>query len=254
MQKEQILKKLLELLQRKFNLKINYGDYNQNRQIFRGICNQLPPMNMDKEFYELQDKLLGMETNTKQLIEVDDLKFINNIAHVNGDITTFKADVIVNAANDEYLGCFIPCHNCIDNVIMSASGFQMRNELYELKKQKDYNTQRVKVTKGYNLPCKYVFHIAGPIIYSDVKEKDKIELSNCYKACLKRAKEMKFKNIVSCCISTGEYHFPNALACQIAVDTVKEWLKDNDCNLKVVFDTYKVIDKELYDARLSKED
>ena len=193
-----------------------------------------------------------MEREEKGVIDPQNLKFNKNIAHFNGDITRLATDVIVNAANDQYLGCFIPCHNCIDNVIMSASGFQMRNELTALKSQSDYNRQKVKVTKGYNLLCKYVFHIAGPIVYSEVTSKNTQDLRSCYLYCLEKAREMELECIAFCCISTGEYHFHNALACEIAVDTVREWLKKNNSKLRVIFNTFKEIDKELYDERLSK--
>ncbi len=156
-----------------------------------------------------------MEQKEKNVISVDDFVFKNNISLFNGDITTLKADAIVNAANEDYLGCFYPCHNCIDNVIMSASGFQMRNELMDLKSQKDYNSQKVKVTKGYNLPCKFVFHVAGPIVFDKVTSQNENDLSSCYENCLDKAKEMGLKTIVFCCISTGEYRFPNEKACKL---------------------------------------
>lgn len=250
MKKEEIVIKLLNLLENKLNISVKLGDYKYNRQVFRGICNQLPPMDLGRDFYTLQDELLTIEKSEKNIVDVNNLTFNANIAHFTGDITTVKADAIVNAANDNYLGCFVPCHNCIDNVIMSASGFQMRNELSELKKQSDYDKQIVKVTGGYNLPCHYVFHVAGPIIYGEVSNKDILDLKNCYISCLDRAKTMELKNIVFCCISTGEYHFPNELACEIAIETVKNWLQKNNYCLKVVFNTFKEIDKELYDERL----
>lgn len=253
MKKEKIVLKLLNILAKKLNITINYGDYKHNRLIFRGICNQLPPTKFNNEFYDLQDKLLSIERIEKGIIDVSDLLYKNNVAHFNGDITALKADAIVNAANDEYLGCFVPCHNCIDNIIMSCAGFQMRNELSYIKRQNDYDKQIVKVTRGYNFPCKYVFHIAGPIIYDNVSDKQKIDLKNRYLYCLDKAKEMGLRNIVFCCISTGEYNFPNKLACEIAVRTVIDWLKENEYCLNVVFDTFKNVDKELYDERLSKK-
>ena len=196
MEKEEIVLKLLNILAKKLNITLNYGDYKHNRLIFRGICNQLPPTKFNNEFYDLQDKLLSIERIEKGIVDVSDLLYKNNVAHSNGDITNLKADVIVNAANDEYLGCFVPCHNCIDNIIMSCAGFQMRNELLELKRQKDYDKQNVKVTRGYNLPCKYVFHIAGPIIYDNVSGKQKNDLKNCYLYCLDKAKEIVNKTVL----------------------------------------------------------
>ncbi len=251
MEKEEAVGKLLEMLSEKLNLKIQpTGDYLQNRRLFRGICNQLPPMDVGDDFYKLQDELLKSESEEKGIVDINSLKYKNNIALFKGDITTLKADAIVNAANNQFLGCFVPCHNCIDNVIMSASGFQMRNELADLKKQKDYDNQPVKVTGGYNLPCKYVFHVAGPQVFGKVTEKDKQNLSNCYLYCLDKAKEMGLKSIVFCCISTGVYSFPNELASEIAVKTVECWQNETKSNLKIVFNVFKDIDEEQYEQRL----
>ncbi len=201
----------------------------------------------------MQDELLTIEKEEKGIIDVNELKFKNNIALFQGDITTLKADAIVNAGNDEFLGCFVPCHDCIDNVIMSASGFQMRDELRELKNKRDYNLQPVKVTRGYNLPCKYVLHVAGPQICGVVKKNDEEALAKCYINSLNKAKELKLKTLVFCCISTGLYSFPNALACKIAVKSVRNWLNENGNEIKVVFNVFKDIDKELYDKELRRE-
>ena len=251
MEKKKIVDKLLELLSKKLNLKIKpTGDYPQDRRLFRGVCNQLMPMDLGDEFYKLQDELLQQELAEKEVFDVNLLSFKGNIALFKGDITTLKADAIVNAANDQFLGCFVPCHNCIDNVIMSASGFQMRNELARLKKQKNYDNEPVKITSGYNLPCRYVFHVAGPQIFGQVTEKDKQDLANCYLYCLDKAKEMGLKSIVFCCISTGVYSFPNELACEIAIKTVKDWQSKTKSNLKIVFNVFKDIDEEQYAQRL----
>lgn len=255
MTKEQIVRTLLKMFEKQLKQEILISnDYERNRKLFRGLCNMSLSLNgIDKQFYDLQDKLLQTVLKEKQIVDVEKLEFKNSIAHFNGDITTLKADVIVNAANDEYLGCFYPCHNCIDNVIMSASGFQMRNELLKLKSQPNYEEQKVKVTRGYNLPCRFVFHIAGPICYGEPTNQNEQDLANCYKYCLDKAKEMKLQNIVFCCISTGEYSYPNKKACKVAVKTVKNWLKNNDYCIKVVFNTFKQIDKEIYENELSRE-
>lgn len=253
MEKKKIVDKLLEMLEQKLNLKIQpTGDYLKDRRLFRGVCNQLMPMDLGDEFYKLQDELLQQELAEKGVFDVNLLSFRDKIALFKGDITTLKADAIVNAANDQFLGCFVPCHNCIDNVIMSASGFQMRNELAKLKKQKNYDSEPVKVTSGYNLPSKYVFHVAGPQIFGEVTEKDKQDLANCYLYCLDKAKEMGLKSIVFCCISTGVHSFPNELASEIAIKTVRSWLNESGYDLKVVFDVFLNIDEELYEQGLRK--
>lgn len=251
MEKKELTKRLLLILGKRLNLSIKATDvYENDRHFLRGICNQLPPMDLGKEFYILQDELLLLEREEKGIVDISKFEYKDNIALWQGDITRLKADAIVNAANDQYLGCFVPCHNCIDNIIMSASGFQMRNELMMLKNQKEYDSEKVKVTKGYNLPCKFVFHVAGPEIFGKVSENDKKALQDCYINCLDKAKEMKLSNIVFCCISTGVYSFPNEEACEIAVATVKEWMQRNKIELKVVFNVFKDIDKVLYEREL----
>lgn len=254
MKKQIILNKLLDILTKQLKIKVEFGEnYEKDRQLFRGICNQLPPMNLSEKFYILQDKLLSIERDEKEILDVSSFEYDSSITIWQGDITTLKADVIVNAANDEYLGCFVPCHNCIDNIIMSASGFQMRNELMKLKENKGFASEKVKVTKGYNLPSNYVFHVAGPKVFGDVSEKNKRDLRDCYYSCLNKAKEMKLSNIVFCCISTGLYSFPNELASDIAFNTVKKWLEESRYNIKIVFNVFKDIDRRLYERKLRGE-
>ncbi len=254
MNKNELLSEILEILTKHIKIKAYFGkDYEKDRQLFRGLCNQSLTLDgIDERFYELQDELLSIERNEKGIVDTNNLNYKDNITIWQGDITRLKADVIVNAANDNYLGCFVPNHNCIDNIIMSSSGFQMRNELLKLKESKDYKQQKVKVTKGYNLPCKYVFHISGPQIINEVTKKDEQSLMNCYIYCLNKAKEMNLKSIAFCCISTGVFSFPNNLACKIAVSTINKWLKETNGKLKIIFNVYKDIDKELYEKELSR--
>lgn len=252
MKKTQLLNELLKILTNYLKINAKFGsNYEKDRFLFRGLCNQCLELDgIGEKFYDLQDELLSIEREEKGVVDIDGFEYKNNIALFKGDITTLKADAIVNAANSEYLGCFVPCHSCIDNIIMSASGFQMRNELMKLKEQDDYDSQKVKVTKGYNLPCKFVFHVAGPQIFNEVTEKDKQDLSNCYFNALKQAKKLKLKSIVFCCISTGLYAFPNELASKIAIRAVKEWLSKNKYDIKVVFNVFKDLDEVHYAKRL----
>ena len=252
MGKPEILNNIMCILTNFLKIKVNFGkNYENDRQLFRGLCNQcLTLKGIDEKFYKLQDELLSLEREEKGIVDISQFEYKDNIALWQGDITTLQADAIVNAANDQYLGCFVPCHSCIDNIIMSASGFQMRDELLKLKEQPDFECQKVKVTKGYNLPCQYVFHVAGPEIFGEVSQKDRKDLRDCYRHCLDQAKAMKLSSIVFCCISTGLYSFPNDEACEIAVATVKAWMQENQFELKVVFNVFKDIDKELYESKL----
>ena len=253
MPQKQLLLELLTILTAYLNVKADFGqDYATDRQLMRGLCNQALTLDgIDPRFYQLQNELLSAERTAKGVIDVDTFTYHDNVTWWQGDITRLQADAIVNAANAEYLGCFVPCHNCIDNVIMSASGFQMRDELRQLRQSPTYATQAVKVTQGYNLPCRLVFHVAGPQVVGPVTAHDRQHLAACYRACLDEAHRRQLHNLVFCCIATGLYAFPNALACASAVDTVRQWQQTHPSNLKVVFNVFQDVDKELYAQKLS---
>lgn len=165
-----------------------------------------------------------------------------------GDITRLNIDAIVNAANHKLLGCFYPCHNCIDNAIHSSAGVQLRLECAEIMKKQSSDEQigNAKITKAYCLPCKYVIHTVGPIIQGHLTDKHCKQLSNCYKSCLSLAVENNLKSIAFCCISTGEFHFPNEIAAKIAIRETLNFLEKNESIEKIVFNVFKNKDYEIY--------
>lgn len=158
------------------------------------------------------------------------------------------------------LGCFVPCHRCIDNAIHTFAGIQLRRECHEIMRKKraefgrEYEepTGRAVITKGYNLPCRYVIHTVGPIIYGRLTKEDKELLASCYRSCLEIAEENSLKSIAFCCISTGEFHFPNDEAAGIAVETVRDYKSANNSGIEVVFNVFKDIDYEIYRRLLTK--
>ena len=173
-----------------------------------------------------------------------------------GDITTLKIETIVNAANSQGLGCFFALHNCIDNQVNSNAGISLRLECNEIMKLKNYHleTSEAIITNGHNLPCKYIIHTVGPIIYENVTEKEILELKKCYINSLELAKENNIKTIAFPCISTGEFRFPKELASKIAVETVKEYLKTNEGYFeKIVFDVFEDSDYRSYFKYLGEE-
>ena len=210
----------------------------EQRRLLRSLMNARWPGWAAEEFYEMQDELLTEEAKERGIVAAKDLPVIEDeypcyeiknskrISLWQGDITRLKIDAIVNAANKELLGCFVPCHGCIDNVIHSAAGIQLRNECAEIMEAQGHEepTGKAKITKGYNLPAKHVIHTVGPIVGMEVTEKQKEQLKSCYLSCLKLAEKSGLKSIAFCCISTGEFHFPNKLAAQIAVETVDRYL------------------------------
>ena len=240
-------------------------DYNEKRKLLRSLMNIQSPVPLSDRFYEIQDKILSEETESKDLVSAEEIESVSKtdeinskIAYWQGDITNLKADAIVNAANSQMLGCFIPLHNCIDNQIHSAAGFQLRMDCYELMKKQGHEEPvgNAKITSAYNLPSKYVIHTVGPAIpYGmEPKEEDIKGLENCYKSCLKLADEKELKSIGFCSISTGVFNFPKDLASKIAIKTVREYLKNNeDTSIeKVIFNTFSDDATEIYRRNLSQ--
>lgn len=165
-----------------------------------------------------------------------------------GDITRLAVDAIVNAGNNALLGCFCPCHGCIDNAIHSAAGLELRDECNQIMQKQGHPEPngKAKLTTGYNLPARYVLHTVGPIVSGRVLKQDREELASCYHSCLKLAEEQGLSSIAFCCLSTGEFHFPNREAAAIAVKTVNEFLRHNTTIRRVIFNVFKDIDKEIY--------
>ena len=163
-----------------------------------------------------------------------------------GDITTLAVDAIVNAANSQMLGCFVPCHGCIDNAIHTYAGVQLRLECARLMARQEEPTGCAKITKAYNLPCRYVLHTVGPIISGAVTQADRELLASCYRSCLELAESNGLHSVAFCCISTGEFRFPNELAAEIAIQTVGEWQRQNPEKIKVIFNVFKDSDYEIY--------
>lgn len=218
-------------------------------RIFRSLVNVREPSPIDDDFLEVQDKLLQSLIAEKGITNVDELKPIKNNLYIwRGDITTLKVDAIVNAANSGMLGCFMPCHACIDNAIHTFSGVQLRLECAEIMKAQGQPepTGTAKITKSYNLPSKHILHTVGPIIQDKVKDEDKKLLANCYRSCLELAEQNKLESIAFCCISTGEFRFPNEEAGIIAVETVSNFMKTANYIKKIVFNVFKEQDEQIY--------
>ena len=232
-------------------------DYQSQRKLLRSLMNVSPPSLVNKKFLHLQDEFLKDEVIKKGIVEISQLipsKSNNQIYLWQGDITTLKVDAIVNAANSALLGCFIPCHGCIDNAIHSTAGLQLRQECNEImqKQGKEEKTGKAKITSGYNLPCKCVIHTVGPIITGELTENDCTLLRNCYINCLKLAIENNLKSIAFCCISTGEFCFPNEKASEIAINTVNEFLNETKSEIEVIFNVFKKQDYNIYQRLLGK--
>ena len=232
-------------------------DKKEKEDLLRTLMNIWEVEELSDKFYKLQDESLQEKLAQEKLTSLEELTEIEkNIYLWQGDITTLKVDAIVNAANKALLGCFIPHHRCIDNAIHSKAGLQLRQECFDImQNQGQYEkTGQAKLTSGYNLPAKYVVHTVGPIIYDKVEERDKELLASCYRNCLELAVKNGIKSIAFCCISTGEFRFPNELAAEIAVLAVRTFFKNNpESKIKVIFNVFKDSDFDIYRKVLVKE-
>lgn len=222
------------------------ADEISQRKLLRALMNVRPPMPLDEDFLKLQDEILTEEKFARGVVKLSEIEDVDaNIKIWQGDITRLEVDAIVNAANSALLGCFVPLHNCIDNAIHSAAGLQLRDACNKISTGNE-PTSKAKITPAFNLPSKFVIHTVGPIIPPNRQPSRAEEnlLASCYKSCLEIAIENNLKSIAFCCISTGEFHFPNRRAAEIAVATVKDFLAKN--NLAVVFNVFKDLDAQIY--------
>ena len=224
-------------------------DLSEKRTLLRSLMNVRPPVPASAEFLAVQDAYLQERLAERGITRLGDLTPVRPGLYLwQGDITTLAAGAIVNAANSQMLGCFVPCHGCIDNAIHTHAGVQLRLECAGIMRRQGHEeeTGRAKITKAYNLPCCFVLHTVGPIIYGSVTKADRELLAGCYRSCLKLAAENDLHSVAFCCISTGEFHFPSELAAEIAVGTVREWQKKHPDKIGVIFNVFKDNDHAIY--------
>ena len=229
------------------------ADMDSQRQLLRGLMNLRRPAHIGVEFLQMQDAYLQGETAAKGVTDAADLTPIQPGLYLwQGDITTLKCDAIVNAANSGMTGCYIPNHRCIDNAIHTYAGVELRLACEELMERQGYPepTGQAKITPAFNLPCRYVLHTVGPIINGRISRQDEKLLASCYRSCLELTAENGLESVAFCCISTGEFHFPNERAAEIAVRTVKEFLQKQTSVRKVIFNVFKDLDKAIYEKLL----
>lgn len=255
MKQEERLQWLIEyLLQENEDCRKMPSSEQERKQLLRALMNIRMPNQIDEKFLKIQDEYLSEELSNKTITSLKDLSPVNGHIYLwKGDITTLEVDAIVNAANSSLLGCFVPGHACIDNAIHSAAGIQLRlacNDMM-MKQGKREETGTSKITFAYNLPCRYVIHTVGPIIQNKVTQRDRDLLESCYTSCLNLAVDHDVKSIAFCCISTGEFHFPNDLAAEIAVGSVKKFLKNHE--MDVIFNVFKEVDYDIYRRLLNTD-
>ena len=220
-------------------------DTKGQKRLLRSLMNVRPPRPIGEDFLAVQDAYLREETARKGVTDIADLTPAEPGIYLwQGDITTLKCGAIVNAANSGMTGCYAPCHGCIDNAIHTYAGVQLRLFCAGLmiEQGSEEPAGRAKLTPAYNLPCDYVLHTVGPIVYGGVTQKDRELLASCYRSCLELAQQNGVGSVAFCCISTGEFHFPNEDAAKIAVDTVRQYKRDTE----VIFNVFRDVDYEIY--------
>ena len=225
------------------------------RGLLRALMNVRPPRPLSAEFLDLQDELLAAEREERGVVDAAALPAIPADARIalwQGDITRLRVDAIVNAANAALLGCFIPCHRCIDNAIHSAAGLRLRAECAEIMARQGHpeETGGAQMTRGYNLPARHVLHTVGPIVSGALTDEHRALLGSCYRSCLALAAAHGLTSAAFCCISTGEFRFPNAAAAEIAVREVRVFLSTPSSIERVVFNVFKDEDRIIYERLL----
>lgn len=221
----------------------------EQRLLLRALMNVRTVRKCSPEFLREQDEYLRAELEAKGITDIGSLMPVRRGLYIwRGDITTLRCDAIVNAANSGMTGCYVPNHRCIDNCIHSYAGVELREYCAELMRRQGHEepTGAAKITPAYNLPCRYVLHTVGPIISGRVTKQDEELLASCYRSCLELAAENGLESVAFCCISTGEFHFPNERAAEIAVKTVEEFMQKESSVRKVIFNVFKDRDEEIY--------
>lgn len=219
------------------------------KQLLRALFNVRMPALAEDSFLAVQDAYLQEELRRKGITDFADLTPVRKGLYLwQGDITTLKCDAIVNAANSGMLGCFVPCHRCIDNAIHTFSGIRLRYACAQQMQAQGHEEPvgSAKITPAFNLPSRYILHTVGPFINGFPDEKDCAQLASCYTACLSLCARHPIDSIAFCCISTGEFHFPNETAARIAVTTVKSFKEKTGSDINVIFNVFKDEDYDLY--------
>ncbi|MBR1856264.1 MAG: protein-ADP-ribose hydrolase [Oribacterium sp.] len=243
-----LIRELLHEQPRYRNIEIS-KDHAEQKKLLRSLMNIRMAAPISEAFLQAQDEYLKEETKSKGITDIRELKPVEEGIYLwQGDITTLRCDAIVNAANSGMTGCYQPCHNCIDNCIHTYAGIQLRNVCAEIMEKQGHEepTGRAKITPAFNLPCKYVLHTVGPIVQGRLTKEHEELLASCYRSCLELADQNDVKSIAFCCISTGVFMFPNERAAEIAVQTVRDYRREKNNGIEVIFNVWKNVDYKIY--------
>jgi O-acetyl-ADP-ribose deacetylase (regulator of RNase III) len=237
----------------------------ERRALLRSLMNVRMPRELPEETQRMQDEYLQERAEEKGVVTLEDIPTQAGRPHGSklsiwqGDITRLRVGAVVNAANSQMLGCFVPMHTCIDNCIHTFAGVQLRTacDRYMKKRKKQYGpcyeepTGEAVLTPAYNLPADYVIHTVGPIVEGRLRERHRQDLKKCYRSILECCLTNDIRSVAFCCISTGVFHFPNEEAAEIAVNTVMECLDAHEADFdRIIFNVFKDFDRDIYQGLL----
>lgn len=247
---------LIEYLLKERGEEKDLSKVEDKKSLYKALCNIREAKPISEEYIKVENDYLQEELQKKGIVSIQDIGN-TNILLWQGDITRLKVDCIVNPANSEGLGCFNPTHKCLDNIIGTNAGVSLRLECWEVMKTKNNYLAPgdCMITKGYNLPSKYVIHTVGPMIQHTVTEKDRNTLRNCYYNSLELAHQNHLKTIAFPCIATGLFGYPKEEASLIAIQTIKDYIQKYPNNFDtIIFNVFTEEDLEIYQKNLKVGD
>ncbi|MBQ9032896.1 MAG: protein-ADP-ribose hydrolase [Parasporobacterium sp.] len=226
-------------------------DIQGQKDLLRGLMNIRMPDPIDDEFLKIQDEYLTEENLAEGVVKIEDLTPIKADERLyiwQGDMSRLAIDAVTLPANSGFTGCYQWLHSCLDNILGSKAGIELRLFTNEIITKQGYPepTGQAKITPGFNLPSKYIIHTVGPIVQGRLTKENERMLVSCYRSILELADQNDIKTLALCCISTGVFMFPNQKAAEIAVETVRKWLDETGSEMKVIFNVFKDIDLMFY--------
>ena len=276
-QKER-LNYLIKILLSETNYQIKIPeDIKEKHFIYKSLCNMRSPHPLPQNFIKIENEYLQERLKSFTLTNIDQIQpllithpflsetkkiiNLNNICLWKGDITKLKIDAIVNAGNNEGLGCFQPTHVCIDNQIHTEAGTGLRLECYEYMKKinRVLFDGEAMITNGYNLPCKKVIQTVGPCIENGAQptQIQIRDLGNCYINSLKLLVQNNLNSIAFPAISTGLFGFPKPLAAKIAISKIAQFISELENEyknkIKVIINVYDNDNLKVYEDVIVKE-
>ena len=227
------------------------SDEKEQKDLLRGLMNIRMPDPVSDEFLKVQDEYLTEENQAAGIVRLEDLSPFGSderIYLLQGDMSRLAVDAVVNPANSGFTGCYQWLHSCLDNILGSKAGIELRLCCHDIIRKQGHPepTGQAKITPAFNLPAKHIIHTVGPIVQHRLTKQNEEDLASCYLSILKLADENGLSSVAFCCISTGVFMVPNERAAEIAVRTVKKYLDAAGSGIRVIFNVFKDIDYLFY--------